>query len=201
MNKKRVAYKFIICATLVALPFLYSNFTLAQSAQDQVNSRRVQLEAELAELENEIRAQENILDSKRQESQSLERDIAILDADIKKSQLNIRAREIAIANLSNNILGKQDTIRELDNKIEREKRSLAQLIRKRSEIDSFSLVEVMLSNKDLSDFFEDIDMFTSIESALKDSFVEIPVLTASQIRAKFDRIIREQQHRLLNSQK
>jgi hypothetical protein len=35
----------------------------------------------------------------------------------------------------------------------------------------------------------------------KDSFVEVPVLTASQIRAKFDRIIREQQHRLLNSQK
>ena len=35
----------------------------------------------------------------------------------------------------------------------------------------------------------------------KNSFVEVPVLTTGQIRAKFDRIIREQQHHLLNSQK
>ena len=35
----------------------------------------------------------------------------------------------------------------------------------------------------------------------KGSFVEVPVLTNGQIRAMFDRIIREQQHCLLNSQK
>ena len=61
----------------------------------------------------------------------------------------------------------------MNEKIIKEKKSLAQLIKKRNEIDSFSLVEVVLSNKNLSDFFEDVDMFTSIETALSDSFSQI----------------------------
>ncbi|MFA5838358.1 MAG: hypothetical protein WC849_00220 [Candidatus Paceibacterota bacterium] len=159
--------------TLSVSFFLSIQMIFAQTAEEQVVSRRYQLETELSKLEKEIQIQQQILDTKKKDSQTLERDIAIFDADIKKSELNIKAREIAISKLSDDIRGKEIKIISLDEKILKEKRSLAQLIRKRDEIDSFSMVEVILSNQNLSDFFEDIDMFSSIESALSDSFSQI----------------------------
>lgn len=152
---------------------LSTQIVFAQTPEEQVVSRRYQLETELSKLEGEIQIQQQILDTKKMESQTLERDIAIFDADIKKSELNIKAREIAISKLSDDIRGKEVKIVSLDEKILKEKRSLAQLIRKRDEIDSFSIVEVILSNQNLSDFFEDVDMFSSIELALSSSFSQI----------------------------
>ncbi|MBU3968757.1 hypothetical protein KJ991_00900 [Patescibacteria group bacterium] len=162
---------FITVIFLVTLSF--GNVSFAETAKEQVSSRRSQLENELSKLEQEIGHQQAILDSKKAQSQSLERDMAIIDAEIRKSELNIRAREITISKLSEDIKGKETTIVSLNEKIFKEKKSLAQLIKKRNEIDSFSLVEVILSNKNLSDFFEDVDMFTSIKAALSDSFLQI----------------------------
>lgn len=158
---------------LFAFFSLNARIIFAQTPEEQVVSRRYQLETELSKLEGEIQIQQQILDTKKRESQTLERDIAIFDADMKKSELNIKAREIAISKLSEDIKGKEVKIVSLDEKISKEKRSLAQLIRKRDEIDSFSIVEVILSNQNLSDFFEDVDMFSSIERALSDSFSQI----------------------------
>lgn len=162
---------FITVIFLVTLSF--GNVSFAETAKEQVSSRRSQLENELSKLEQEIGHQQAILDSKKAQSQSLERDMAIIDAEIRKSELNIRAREITISKLSEDIKEKETTIVSLNEKIFKEKKSLAQLIKKRNEIDSFSLVEVILSNKNLSDFFEDVDMFTSIKAALSDSFLQI----------------------------
>ncbi len=48
-------------------------------------------------------------------------------------------------------------------------------MRKTNEIDSSSLVEVVLSDKDLSQFFADIDSFDSIKSSLNDSLGNIVI--------------------------
>lgn len=142
-------------------------------AQSAVSNRRAQLEAELAGLEAEIEAESVILESKKKESASLQRDVDILNAEIRKSQLSIQARNINIQNLSSNINGKKGTIDQLNAELEREKKSLAQLIRKRHETDSLTLVEIILGNKNLSEFFEDFDSFSSIEAGLQVSFKDI----------------------------
>lgn len=167
------SHPLIFLAVIFLMTLSFGNVLFAQTAQEQVSSRRNQLESELSVLEDEIAHQQAILDSKKAQTQSLERDIAIIDAEIKKSELNIRAREITISKLSTDIRGKETTIVSLNEKIIKEKKSLAQLIKKRNEIDSFSLAEVILSNRNLSDFFEDVDMFSSIETALSDSFSQI----------------------------
>jgi len=125
---------------LLGAVFSVTNFVLAQASQE-VQNRRAQLEVELLQIENEIAGQRTILQSKQKERVSLERDVAILDAKIDKSRLEIRATDINISKLSSDIGGKQNTIYSLDEKVEREKASLAQIIRRTNEIDSFSLVE------------------------------------------------------------
>ena len=152
----------------VFLPVL----ALAQTAT-QVADRRAGLERDLAALEAEIAVQQQLLDGKRNERFSLERDVAILDAQIEKARLQIRARNLAIERLLGEIGTKRQVIGALGEKLDRERQSLAQILRRTNEIDEISVVEVALGTRNVSAFFEDLDAFTSVKEALSDSFDEI----------------------------
>lgn len=155
---------------LVGMCLLGVSIAVSAQESDPVAKRRAQLEAELAKIEQQIQHQQVLLDGKAQERVSLERDVAILDGEIEKALLNIQARELAIRGLSDDIYSKQTVIDELNLKLEREKESLAQLVRKTNELDNSSVVEVILSNKNLSEFFEAFDDLQSLKFALNSSF-------------------------------
>ena len=165
------------CATLVVLgvPFFVLDVASAQTSQD-VEKRRSELQQELTVIEAQIGVQQQLLGEKRQERVSLERDVSILDAEIEKAKLDIRARNIEIEQLSDVIIDKAQTIQSLAEKLEREKESLAQLLRKTNELDDLTMVEVIFSKKSLSDFFEDFDDFEALKLALHASFDEIEVM-------------------------
>lgn len=149
-----------------------------------VAARRVALQQQLDAIEADIAGQQSILDAKQRQSVSLERDIAILDAQIQKSKLSIRARDLTIQKLSTDIIGKERVIGVLNTKLDREKSSLAQLLRKTNEIDSFSFAEVALNNQNLSAFFEDLNSFDAIKEGLHASFEEIATTKTETETAK-----------------
>ncbi|MEK7090219.1 MAG: lytic murein transglycosylase [Patescibacteria group bacterium] len=140
-----------------------------------IGEKRAELELELAQLEAQIEGQRSLIIEKQRESTSLERDIAILDAQIDKARLEIKARNLAIAGLSESISTKSNLLGELTEKLEREKSSLAGLIRRLDEIDQVTLVELLLSYNNLSDFFVDVDDFDTLQKSLQVSFDEILV--------------------------
>lgn len=146
-----------------------------QADSTQVLERRAKLEADLANLEGEISAQQKILESKQREGVSLERDIAILNAQIEKSKLSIKARTLSIEKLVFDINSKNRTINKYSTKIDREIESLAGLMRRTNELDSFTIAEVALSDKPLSEFFVDIDDFQYLEEAIAESLDEVSV--------------------------
>lgn len=131
------------------------------------------LQDELTQVEQQIKDQQVILDQKKQEGSSISRDIAILDAQIKQAQLKIKAHDIAIASLGKDIVVKKNTITALSSQIDRQKADLAQIIEKTQELDNYSLVEALLSNRNLGQFFIDADTFININQALKDKVNQI----------------------------
>ncbi len=162
---------------IISAFLLFLFFILSVSAQTPSSSaileRRAQLEADLAALEKEIEDYRGLIQSKQNEAQSLQRDIAILDAQIKKAQLEIKARTLAISRLAGQISEKTETISLLEEKIGRERASLAELLRKLHEFDQSSLVEIMLGYDNLSEFFVQADSFDTIQEALAISFDKI----------------------------
>ncbi len=144
--------------------------SFSQVASNQVSSRRAQLETDLALLEKEINEQKDILEERQRERVSLERDIAILDAKIEKAKLSIKARNLTIQALKEEIGNKEQTIVSLSDKLDREKQSLSQIIRKTNEIDQYSIAEILLSDSDISKFFEDLDTFDSLKQSLRHSY-------------------------------
>jgi membrane-bound lytic murein transglycosylase B len=152
----------IVCLlALIVMPFIVSAETDAE--------RRARLEAQLQKVEQQITTQRVLVEAKKGERQSLERDLSIIDGEIKQAQLGIQARATAIAQLSGQIDDKEETLDILNDRLNKQRKSLAELIRKTQAVDNFSLVEVMLSNEKFSEFFTDVESFRAVKKSLNNS--------------------------------
>ena len=147
----------------------------AQSAcTDQIAGKsRAQLEQDLEACNQEITQWTETLNKTRKDSASFTTDIAALTAKIKAAQANIKGKNIAIANLAKDIAKKQSEISVLDSRINKGKEAIADILRKTNDINSYSLVEAIFSEKNLSEFFVDINTYASTEQALAILFNEL----------------------------
>lgn len=162
----RTFFCLFLIMSFVATPFAYAD-------EVDVDAREAQLRKELAETEKEIAQWQATLSQKKGESASIQRDAEILNAKVKEAQAKIKAKNLEIERLGKDITVKNQTITSLDAKMDRSKESLSEIIRKTNEIDSFSVAEMILSNENLSDFFVDVDEYSSVKRSLKELFDEI----------------------------
>jgi len=142
-------------------------------ADDDIGARRAALQKQLDTLEGQIAQTQTVLTGLNGEHQSIQRDINILDAGIKKSQLQIQATQVQIQALAENITVHASTIGTLSGRLSDERDSLAQIVRKTHEIDDYSLVELVFSSEDLSGFFGDLDSFATLKEQLGESSQEL----------------------------
>ena len=161
--------------TLLVLSLLAVIFAapVALVAQELSGEERAKLERELADLEREMKRTQATIDTLSAEGASLQRDIAILDGEIKKAKLQVQTTTKEIQALSAGITIHSRTLGTLSEKMTREQESLAQILRQTDAIDDVSLVEAVLSTGDLSDVFGDLDTFASIKQAMRVSFEEL----------------------------
>jgi hypothetical protein len=161
---------------LILLVVLFSRGNIFLSAEEvgpnAVANRRAQLQEELKNIEAQIEAQRSVIQQKQKEATTLERDIAIFDAKIAKAKLEIKMRDIEIVQLSDGISNRSTSIKSLSVKIDDKRNSIAELLRNTNEIDSISLIEILLGNETLSDFFVEPDSYELIQRSLQDSLAE-----------------------------
>ncbi len=156
---------------------IFPLFIFAQGANvcnDDVKGKTEdQLKADLALCNAEILKWQGILDGTRDRVSTIDGDVKVLTAKIKSAEATIKSKNIAISQLSKDIDQRSQKITELEVLIDEGKSSLAQLIRRTNEIDNYSLAEVVLDSKNLSDFFIDLDSFLSIQRGLEDHFYRV----------------------------
>jgi len=140
---------------------------------ETVEEKEERLKKELAEVEDQIFKQRQILHGTRQEADSIGRDIDILSAEIAEARLKIQRHEINIQRIGRDINDKTVLIGELTEEIKRDRESLAQLIRNTHKVDSYSFVEILLSNKNISEFFNDLRSYESIKDSIHTSVIEV----------------------------
>jgi membrane-bound lytic murein transglycosylase B len=160
--------KVFFVALLVLLPI----FSYAQTTETNAQ-REARLKAELAQVELEQAETEKVLANAQNQTSSLKRDILILDTKIKAAQLNIKAKNLLIESLGKDINKKQQQIVSLEDRIDRGRETLAQIMRKTSEADAATLPEFLLTRDSLTKVFTDIDSFQSVQESLKITFEQI----------------------------
>lgn len=147
-------------------------FNASHEVFAQTQSRE-EMEKELKALEAQITALTQNIDQTKKQGTSLSTDVKLLQQKIDQSKLKIKAHDLAISKLSQNITEKNKTIASLDEKMNREKESLAQIMRKTRYMEQYSLLDFGLQSQSLSTFFSDVDSFSTVNRALNQSFEDI----------------------------
>jgi len=138
----------------------------SQTNKDFCRNELAQIEAQLAELLNRQKEQQK-------QTGTLKGDVDYLNSQINALKTKVKARSLAIAQLKVSINEKVSKIGSLNDRIAREHASLAQLLRNTNEFDNANLVGLVLSNQSLSEFYNDIESYSSIKQSIKNSVDEI----------------------------
>ena len=132
-----------------------ANASIADELRDRITDRNTKIQ----ELEKEISKFQDDLEEVGKEKQTLTSEVKTLDisrqkisTDIKLTQNKIDSTNYQIQELS---LGIDDKEKNIDKNTE----VIAETIRTMNEIESDSLIEIVLSNKDLSGFLNQIETF------------------------------------------
>lgn len=151
-----------------------------QSPQEQ----RQELENQLADLEKQIEEHQKTVDDYQKQGKTLKNEISGINAKISKLNLQIKAVSLTLGKLNQDINEAQRQINRTENKIDGHKEALSQAVRNLYEADSQSLVEILLANNRLSDFFGNLNNIALVQNNLRTALVEITKLRQELLTQK-----------------
>ncbi|MBP6884374.1 MAG: lytic murein transglycosylase [Candidatus Pacebacteria bacterium] len=140
----------------------------SQSEFDNPNSKASQCRT-LITLFAELDVQQKQLEAQQGVSGTLTGDIKVISSQISVKKTQVKAKIAHIGQLTNSIGEKKVVIETLTEKIDREKRTLAKLLRKTNESDRSGLVDFLSSSETLSDFSSDIVRFDTLKESVRNS--------------------------------
>jgi len=128
------------------------------------SEERQALEAELSELEEQIAQLDEDIQTTEQEKKTLENQIYILRNKIRRLDLQIYQGNVMIEDLSFQIEDTSASIEDTSLKIRDSRDQLANILQLVYEADQKSLIEILLSETELSDFFDDLMALESLNA-------------------------------------
>lgn len=163
---------FAVAILLSAISFPTVSFAqeACPTASPEKEICEAKLREELARVEAEIAEKQGQIKQTQAEAKTLKGDISVLNNKIDQSALKIKSHGIVINKIGGEISQKVTTIKQLDQKLDRQKTALAQIVRRNQELQSVSLIEAALRKQALSDFVLQAEEYHSVQLAMKQTF-------------------------------
>lgn len=152
-TKRRILYPVILFLVLPTTYYLLPTTFSYANVQDDISERQKQIE----ELQRQIDEYQSQIETNHSQARTLEREISSLNAEIKQIELTIRSLELSIRQTSGDITETESQIAEAEDKMAKHKDAIIQLLKITYENDQKTLTEILLSNENLSDFFNAIN--------------------------------------------
>ena len=165
----------ILVIILLAAFLLPHFFTLAMTPQEE----REALEEELKELEEKILQYEEDITKTEQEKRTLQNQIYILRQKVDKLNLQIQQSNVMIKDLGLQIEDTEGSIDQTTLKIEDSQIKLANILQIIYQEDQRSIIEILFSEKEFSDFFDDLMALETLNSKSKEFLQDIKNLKVS----------------------
>lgn len=190
---------FFVKITVGALVFIFfigsvqapqiTHSTLAAENEEGENNKttqeeRLELENELTELEQQIIEHQNTIDEYKRQGKTLNNEIYTLNAQISQINLKIKAIGLTLEKLNVNITETQAQINQTEYKIDNHKIALGNGVRNLYETDNVGLIEILLANNKLSDFFGNINDITLVQNNLRINLTDIVKLRQELLEQK-----------------
>ena len=171
----RISKLILLSILILAFGFglLPNLFSLAQTNPQE---ERQSLEKELKELEEKIAQYEKDITKTAQEKKTLQNQIYSLRKRIEQLDFQIRQSNLMIKDLGFQIKDTEGSIEKTSFKIEDSKQKLANILRLIYEEDQKSLIEILLSEPKLSNFFDNLIALESLSSKNQELLEDIKAL-------------------------
>jgi peptidoglycan hydrolase CwlO-like protein len=168
-----------VCLSSVFAP------TIDTKAQTVVNTaERAALESELAELETKIAEYEKTVQGYKQQGSTLTEEISRLNAQINKMALQVKSITLNLSKLSGEISVTTNKIGETESEIDQKKTRIAAALRDIERNENQNLVEILLTNPSLSDFFGNINNIMIVQESLSADLKELQGLREDYLDQK-----------------
>jgi len=135
-----------------------------------------ELEAKLKDIEQKIQDYDENIQTTRQEGQSLQRDISLLTTKLEKLNLQIQESNLQLSRISNRIRDTQSAIYESQIKMSQQKKLLANSLQTLYETDRISLLELLVSNSSVADFFADVNALYALQNRTRAELDQVQAL-------------------------
>jgi membrane-bound lytic murein transglycosylase B len=169
-NIRHMLHKKIIQLHIVS--FVFCALFLAGSYSLFANSE-AQLRAELERAEREVKEQEAVVQQKKAQTTQIQTQVNQLTTKVNQVQRNIDSKNSVIKELGSDISIKDQTVSQLNNKLDRSSDVLAAIIRAKNKADEISLVEIIFTHENMSDFFVTVDSVSTIQTSIYDLLGQI----------------------------
>ncbi len=146
---------------------MISSLILATSQTSTKNLTRLELENQLQQLEKEIENYEQKIKQFRHQKRTLKNQIEQLEIQEKQLNLKIQAINLNLASINKEIEDIQSKISDLEAIIQLNHQALSTALQILHENDHRGLVEILLTNSNISDFFSSINNILAIQQSLK----------------------------------
>ena len=181
INKKtKISILFAILASLLAFNFVFVNFSFAAP----ISEEEVEMEAKIKELEDKIAKYREGIVNNQSKAKSLQTEISTLDNEANKAELEIKRIDLIIQRLAIKIREKEVSIRQIEQEVDLEKTSIAELIREISKYDDVSVLEIILKKGQLSDFLSELNSLENFQSQMQEALNKIYSLKADTEKEK-----------------
>ncbi|MBU4331584.1 peptidoglycan DD-metalloendopeptidase family protein [Patescibacteria group bacterium] len=177
-KQKNNYYFTVIILAVFCTVFLFSP-VLAAYDQDPVSILEQEINKKkqyIKELETERELYQERITQKQKEALSLSNQLSILESRIEKAKLNIELTQSKIEEADLQIRKVEKEITDKEEKIETNKVNLGEFIRTIYKYDQKGYIEIILTNDNLSDFFNHIQYLESVQNDVQITLGEVQEL-------------------------
>ena len=175
-----IGISFLITFTLcVCLIVKADNIDEIQAKINTANKNRAALEKEIATYQNQLKLVSD-------QAATLKNTIKSLDISTNKITTEVKLTENNIGETTYSIEDTGLQIQDKEKQINKDSMAVIESLRQINESDSRSVMEVILSNQDLSDFWNDIEGIIQVQAKIGDQIAAVKNIKASLEKAKAD---------------
>lgn len=175
MSRRRV---FAFIAGLMVLPVLLTgtNFVFAQSEVKKLQSQIAEKNSRLADIEREIAQYTSALNEVGAEKKTLQSAINKLDLERSKVMADISYTENKITSTDLTINKLALEINEAERDINQGEEAIAAILRNMNVADNDSLVEILLRNENISQFWGEFEALETVKNSMSNRIKELAAL-------------------------
>ncbi|MFH1111699.1 MAG: peptidoglycan DD-metalloendopeptidase family protein [Patescibacteria group bacterium] len=178
--------KLLLSILIILIISAPTRYLFSASTIEELNNKIQEQRQQAEEIQKKIDNYQKTIAAKQAAVNSLKKQLIVLDDKIEQSRLDLQSNELNLSTVNLEIQSISLEIESKDNNIEEAKGKISEILRQLYLADQHSLLEILVLNAHLSDFFDQLNYLGELQSTLQANVNELQTLKVELERQQQD---------------